>query len=149
MIFLQTGREGNVFRSVCQLFCTQRGGSARGEVCLQGSLPGEGGSAYAPRYRHLVAATVVAGTHPTGMHSCFILFCIISRKQNCCAKYTTSNTDDSVRFILHKPSWSPFFVPFKNRFNSPMVVFKRSKVPLTKTVTLAVSVKKPYEAYRL
>ena len=45
------------------------------------------------------------------------------------------------RLRLHLPSLSPFFVPFKNRLNAVQLhclhmTLKRSKVPLTKTVTL-------------
>ena len=48
---------------------------------------------------------------------------------------------------LHVPSTSPFFVPFKNGFNAVPwcylhVTLKRSKVPLTKIVTLTVCVNK-------
>ena len=52
-----------------------------------------------------------------------------------------------VRLHLHVPSNSPFFVPFKNEFNTPLwsclhVTLERSKVPLTKTETFTVSVNK-------
>ena len=89
--FLRTAREGNVFRSVCLSTrgglpplkggCLWKGFCPKG-VCLWGVLP-PGGSALkgaytSPQYWHLVAATAAVGIHPTGMHSCSLLFSSIS-----------------------------------------------------------------------
>ena len=54
---------------------------------------------------------------------------------------------------LHVSSTSPFFVPFKNGLNAVMwrclhLTLKRSKEPLTKMVTLTVSVNKPLNFQR-
>ena len=53
-----------------------------------------------------------------------------------------------IKVRLHKPSKSPFLVPFKNGFSAVLwsflhVMLKRSKVPLTKTATLMVHVNEP------
>ena len=53
-------------------------------------------------------------------------------------------TDTKVR--LHKPSTSSFIAPFKNGFDAVLfcclhITSKRSKVPLTKTMTLTACVK--------
>ena len=69
--------QGNIFRSACQEFCP------RGGVCLSACWntppleqtplppppppPGKRTAAYGQR---------AAGTHPTGMHSCFIAVCV-------------------------------------------------------------------------
>ena len=49
------------------------------------------------------------------------------------------------RLRLHLPSMSPFFVLFKNGLNAVQLhmTLKRSKVPLTKTVTLMLRADKP------
>ena len=56
---------GNIFTSVCQEFCSQRGSALGGCLVLGGSGPGgvvPGGDP--------PMATAAGGTHPTGMHSC-------------------------------------------------------------------------------
>ena len=53
------------------------GGSAAGGVCSQGGVPGPGGvvvvSQHALRQTPQQTATVVDGTHPTGMHSSLLI----------------------------------------------------------------------------
>ena len=63
--------QGNIFRSVCQEFCSQ-GGSTQTLP-----LPGAGTPPPPPRSRHSPGAVhagrygqEAGGTHPTGMHSC-------------------------------------------------------------------------------
>ena len=56
--------------------------------------------------------------------------------------------EETLRLRLHVPSTSPFFVPFKIGFDAVLLrrlhlTLKKSKVPLTKTVTLTVRVNKP------
>ena len=86
--------QGNIFRSVCQEFCSQGGGGSPGphpRGKLRGlaggvsrSTPGGGGSpgpgpgcipicteADSPQQ----TATAAGGTHPTGMHSCQLNVC--------------------------------------------------------------------------
>ena len=58
----------------------------------------------------------------------------------------------SLRLRLHVPSTSPLFVPFKNGFSAVLccclhVTSNRSKMPLTKAVTLTVRVNKPLASW--
>ena len=58
--------------------------------------------------------------------------------------------DPKKGLALHVMSTSPFFVPFKNGFNQVLccclhVTLKRSKVPLTETMTLTVGVNEPIQ----
>ena len=61
--------QGNIFRSVCQEFCPQAGGGCMaGGHAWQGGVSGRGACvADTTRYGQWAD-----GTHPTGMHSCFI-----------------------------------------------------------------------------
>ena len=79
--------QGNIFRSVCQEFCPQGGGMygrgecmARGGMCVWwGGMHGRGG--ICGRGCAWQGGACVAygqwagGTHPTGMHSCYIGVC--------------------------------------------------------------------------
>ena len=58
-----------------------------------------------------------------------------------------------LRLRLHVASMSPFFVQFENGLNAALwhclhMMSKRSKVPLTKTVTLTLRVNKPLWGFR-
>ena len=62
--------------------------------------------------------------------------------------------NDRLKTHLHVPSKSPFFGPFKNGFNAAQwcclhITLKRSKLPLTKTVTLAVRVNEPLDSVEI
>ena len=83
--------QGNIFRSVCQEFCSQRrvsapggclllGGAWSGGVCSREAvcLFLGGGAWWRPPWM----ATAAGGMHPTGMHSCLIYFITI-HKQSC------------------------------------------------------------------
>ena len=70
--------QGNIFRSMCQEFCSWGGAGSRGmpdlgRVSGPGRLPGPswgllpGGAWRRPPPR---TATAAGSTHPTGMHSC-------------------------------------------------------------------------------
>ena len=73
---LQTAREGNVFISVCQLFCLLGGvypsmqlgvGCIPACSCVAGCTP----EAHIHPHTHRpVAVNAAVDTHPTGMHSC-------------------------------------------------------------------------------
>ena len=65
-MFLPTAREGNVFRSVCQSFCSQGGGGLPSGQRPQTDRdpPGQRSPPPPP------VATAAVNTHPTGMHSC-------------------------------------------------------------------------------
>ena len=57
--------------------------------------------------------------------------------------FLPASDNRELRLRLHGPPMSLFFVPFKNGFNAVLwcclhITSKRSKVPLTKTVTLTV-----------
>ena len=57
--------------------------------------------------------------------------------------FLPASDNRELRLRLHVPPMSLFFVPFKNGFNAVLwrclhITSKRSKVPLTKTVTLTV-----------
>ena len=52
--------QGNIFRSVCQEFCSQGGGAIPACLAAGGVLS----------QRPLQTATAAGGTYPTGMHSC-------------------------------------------------------------------------------
>ena len=73
--------QGNIFRSVCQEFCSQGGstwaGTPRDQVHPQPPGPGTHpitppGTNYTPGAVHSMRyGQQAGGTHPTGMHSCF------------------------------------------------------------------------------
>ena len=57
-------RQGNIFTSVCQEFCTRGGGHAWWGVCMaREGVHGRGGACVAGK-----TAIAAGGTHPTGMH---------------------------------------------------------------------------------
>ena len=78
VFLLPTAREGNIFRGICQSFCSQG---------VSGPSPSSGQRIPRkkppldrdPRNWHLVAATAAVGMHPTGMHSCYRLQCSCSK----------------------------------------------------------------------
>ena len=99
---LPTAREGYVFRSACQSFCSR--GERKADLLPPGSRPlgknmvpdrkrhhtplertwDQTGSdiIHPPWYWHLVAATAAIDRHPTGMDSCLILclnFSLVSK----------------------------------------------------------------------
>ena len=60
--------------------------------------------------------------------------------------------EDSGFIYTYRPLTSPFFVPFKIGLNADLwsclhVILKRSKVPLTKTMTLTVRVNEPLQTH--
>ena len=64
--------QGNIFTSMCQEFCPQRGACSGGSA-PRGSAPG--GAGWVPGPGGVPGgdppmATAVGGMHPTGMHSC-------------------------------------------------------------------------------
>ena len=82
-VYLSTAREGNVFTGICHSLQVEGGvGSSRLGIDpnppldraslppLEGDTPTLSG--------HLVEVIAAVGTHPTGMHSCFIV------QLNCC-----------------------------------------------------------------
>ena len=87
--------QGNIFRSVCQEFCPQGGLSAPGGmpapggVCSQGGVcswgvPGPRGSGPGGAWwRSPWMATVVGGSHPTGMHSCLTIHVVCNKTYHC------------------------------------------------------------------
>ena len=64
--------QGNIFRSVCQKFCSRGGVPTPGGDWSGEGVPGPGGTWWAPPP---VTATAAGDTHPTGMHSCFCVCC--------------------------------------------------------------------------
>ena len=72
--------QGNIFSSVCQEFCPQRGSTLAGTPPSRytpwaGTPPG---SSACKRY-----GQQAGGTHPTGMHSCFLCFYLNRRCLSC------------------------------------------------------------------
>ena len=71
-MLLPTAREDNVFRSICQSFCSQGGGGLPSGQRSQTDRDPLGQTPQLDRDPPLdrVAVTAVVNTHPTGMHSC-------------------------------------------------------------------------------
>ena len=88
--FITDRKEGNVFRSVCQSFCSQgQGGLPSGQRPFHGQAPPPGQiipGQIPVLDREPPEATAAVGTHPIGMHSCF--------------QFTTHSTKNNITAII-------------------------------------------------
>ena len=82
--------QGNSFRSVCQEFCSQRGGGIQAhtqgeaEGSGQGNLPADTRAVSRPTPGFCISQHALRQTYPwttTGMHSCYILSLKISSSE--------------------------------------------------------------------